>query len=242
MIKKITFFLFLFLIYSISAQEDSFYEVEETTEEVYEYDDYGTSIREKRNFDEDLKSKYDRPEFKYKEEEKKKVKEKKNDTVSLGFFKGLAEFLGTYFPYILAVIIIFIVVKSVLAGNTDFWRFNKKKIEKSPLVITQEEEENIEDTDYDRLLKLAIQNGDFRKATRYYYLLLLKKMNEKELIAYDKDKTNSEYVFELQKTELRKHFSYLLYIYDYVWYGEFQVDATNFSTIENEYQSFFKKL
>ena len=84
--------------------------------------------------------------------------------------------------------------------------------------------------------------NDYRKATRYYYLLLLKRMNEKELITYDKDKTNSEYVFDLQKLELRKQFSYLLYIYDYVWYGEFKVDELNFKTIENEYESFFKLL
>ncbi|CAL2085901.1 conserved hypothetical protein [Tenacibaculum sp. 190524A05c] len=231
--------LFLLCIGISSFGQDDYSDENENT---YEYVDYGTEIIEERSFDEDLKSKYNGLEFLYTETKPEKPKPEKDDKLSRDFFNALVGFLSTVFPYLLALIVVIIIVKSVLAGNADFWRFKKKKIDKTPLVITQEEEENIHETDYKKLLRLAIDAKDYRKATRYYYLLLLKKMNEKELITYDKDKTNSEYVFDLQKLELRKQFSYLLYIYDYVWYGEFKVDELNFKTIENEYESFFKLL
>jgi hypothetical protein len=235
--------IFLLLITVSSFSQDDY---SEETESNYEYVEHGTNSVEDRSFDEELKSKYNGRDFQYKEikkneEEKKEIKSKEKDQLSLDFFKGLTSFLSTAFPYLLALIVVVIIVKSVVAGNTDFWRFKKQKITKSPLVI-EEIEDNIEKNDYESLLKLAITNKDYRKATRYYYLFLLKQMHEKELISYDKDKTNSEYVFDLKKIELRKHFSYLLYIYDYVWYGEFIVDETNFVTIKNEYESFLKRI
>jgi len=79
-------------------------------------------------------------------------------------------------------------------------------------------------------------------ATRYYYLSLLKRLSQKGLITYDKDKTNTEYKFELQDKQMRKKFSYLAYVYDYVWYGEFPVDESKFSTIETNYKTFLQTI
>ena len=240
--KQTLLIFLLFIAFSAFSQDD----YTEESESTYEYVEHGTNTVETRRFNKELNSVYNGPEFQYKEvkkdkEEKKEIKPREKDQFSLDFFKALTDFLSTVFPYLLALIVVIIIVKSVLAGNTDFWRFKKQKITKSA-IVKEEIEENIEETDFEKLLKLAISNKDYRKATRYYYLLLLKQMNEKELINYHKDKTNSEYIFDLEKVELRKHFSYLLYIYDYVWYGEFNVNETNFVTIENEYQSFLKKI
>ena len=99
---------------------------------------------------------------------------------------------------------------------------------------------NDNNTIFDTLLTNAINNGNYRLATRFHYLSLLKKLSQKELIKYDKDKTNTEYQFELKNKELRAKFSYLAYIYDYVWYGEFPVDQLKFGVIENKYKSFIE--
>ena len=63
-------------------------------------------------------------------------------------------------------------------------------------------------------------------------------LSKKELIDYHKDKTNSEYLYEIENNTMRTQFSYLSYVYSYVWYGEFPVDETNFKVAENKYQSF----
>lgn len=233
MTKKILFIFLLIGSFVIFSQE---------TIDPYE-------IKQQRSFNEDLPSKYNGKDFQYsdynvpKKKKATKANENQNNKGGEQLFKALVSFMGSVFPYLLAVIVIIIIVKSVLAGDNSLWNFGKNKtIASNVSIITDNEEELIDSNDFSKLLALAKKEGDFRKATKYYYLLLLKKMSEKEFISFDKDKTNTEYIFELKKTELRKQFSYLLYIYDYVWYGEFAIDTASFKTIEQKYQSFLKSL
>ncbi|CAL2107686.1 conserved hypothetical protein [Tenacibaculum sp. 190524A02b] len=201
-----------------------------------------SDFSKQREFKEDLKTKYNSRDFIYKEEKVKKRNTPKINNNSLGFLKGLASFMGTIFPYLLALIVIFILVKTFVYNDKDFWKFSKLKKKVSKKIIYSEEEDNIDENDYEKLLLRAIKNKEYRLATRYYYLSVLKKMNHKELIDFHKDKTNSQYLFELKDSEIRKQFSYLLYIYDYVWYGEFPVNELQFNTIEDSYKDFIKKI
>lgn len=228
------YFLFCSTFFVFSQEE------EVTEENGYEYVEYGIDYIQKREIKDNLSKKYNDKDFQYQEYKAPKPAEKPSQS-SINFTNGLVSFFANVFPYLLAILVIFIIVKSILAGDTSLWDFKKKKVVQKRVNLTQEEDA-VDSNDYQELLKIAKQQGDYRKATRFYYLLLLKKMTEKELIKYDNDKTNSEYIFDLKKVELRKPFSYLLYLYDYVWYGEFAVDATNFQAIEDKYQSFLKQL
>ena len=104
------------------------------------------------------------------------------------------------------------------------------------------EDEDIHETDIDGLLQKAIHNKEYRLAIRYYYLSVLKTLSNKKLIDYHIDKTNSEYLFEIKNESIRNEFSYLSYIYSYVWYGDFPIDETNFKLAENKYTSFKNSL
>lgn len=201
----------------------------------------------KRKLGNDLKSKYKGKDFIYTEstppsKKTKKESKKKINENTLDFFKDLISFLGTVFPYLLALIVILILLKSFVFTEMDFWKFNKSTKQHKKALIFEEEDEDINKNDYSKLLERAILNNDYRLATRYYYLLLLKIMSQKGIIKYDKDKTNSEYLFELKSINSRKQFSYLIYLYDYVWYGEFPIDELKFNAIENNYKSYIKKL
>ncbi len=104
------------------------------------------------------------------------------------------------------------------------------------------EDEDIYEVDLEALLKKATDSNNFRLAIRYYYLMTLKGLSAKKLIDYHKDKTNSEYLFEIEDTAMRSKFSYLSYVYTYVWYGEFPVDEKNFIAAQNKYQSFINRI
>ncbi len=239
--KKLIVFLFIFNSFLIlNSQSSRNSSSLDTTEPV-----------ENRTFSNSLKSKYNGIEFQYQEYKKPKKKDKKEkkqakrreyNKSNVESLKSFVDFLTTVFPYLLAVIVIFIIVKSILNTEGSFWNFNRKKKIAKVAIVSTNEEEDIHNNDYLALVEKAKKAEDYRKATRYYYLFLLKKMSDKDLITFDKDKTNTEYLFDLKKTNLRKNFSYLLYIYDYVWYGEFNIDRSKFVTIENKYQSFLKNL
>lgn len=205
------------------------------------------SYDERRSLPKDLNEKYSGAEFTYVDNLKKPPKtEKPKENVqkrtkqNQSFAKGFSYFMANIFPFLLAVVVILILLRSFLDISFNFG--GVRKLEKNKASKLVSEEENIHETDLNALLSKAIKEKDYRLATRYYYLSLLKLLSDTELITYDKDKTNSEYLFELKDTTMRSHFSYLSYIYNYVWYGEFTVDELKFSAIESKYKSFLKTI
>lgn len=138
-------------------------------------------------------------------------------------------------PYIiLAVFVGFIV-----------WLFFKlnpgAKLMKSkakPDVFFTEEEEIIKTRDIQKLIDKAVRKQNYRLAVRYYYLLILKRLTDTELIEYEFDKTNSDYFAEITSEKLNLGFRKATTIYDYIWYGNFTVTETDF----NKAQSIFTNL
>jgi len=202
---------------------------------VYQKD---TNISEARSLSPKLSEKYNDKDFTYKENVPIKKKEKSN--ASLGFLEGFAFFMTTLFPFLLGGFIIFVIVKVLLGSDVLFWKNTKSSTKISEKLIY--EDEDIHEVDLASLLQQAIENQNFRLAIRYYYLTSLKGLSNKKIIDYHKDKTNSEYLFEIENPSMRTQFSYLSYVYSYVWYGEFPVDETNFKVAQNKYQSFIKSM
>lgn len=208
-------------------------------EETYQYSE-ASDIHQQREFKDNLKSKYSGREFTYKDDikaEKPKPKPKPTTYPNLSaFFIVLAQLL----PYLLGILVVFIIIRSFVDFDSNFWRFKKPK--KSSIALTIENEEDIAENDFESLLEHAIKNKDYRLSTRYYYLLLLQKLAEKKLIDYNIDKTNADYLLELKEAKMKDQFSFLSYIYNYVWYGEFPVNDIKFKTIQDNYTSFIKTI
>lgn len=194
-----------------------------------------TNILEERNFSENLKEKYADEDFKYVDEHKAKDKK---DLKESSFLKFFIFFMGKVFPILLAIFVIIIVLKVVLGLDLQFWKSTPKTRKDAKKLVY--EDEDIHEVDLESLIKQSIENKDFRLSIRYYYLAVLKKLSTHQFIAYHKDKTNSEYLFEIENTAIRNQFSYLSYIYSYVWYGEFVIDDAHFKIAQNKYQSFLK--
>ncbi|WP_288954521.1 hypothetical protein [uncultured Polaribacter sp.] len=192
----------------------------------------------KRAFTTPLKEKYNGKDFQYTENPEEE-KEESSPTHN-AFLEGLLFFISNVFPFLLGIVIIFIILKTFLGSEIGFWNFKKTKNKVAEKLVYQEED--IHETDIDGLLQKAIQNKAYRLAIRYYYLSVLKTLSQQKLIDYHKDKTNSEYLFEIEQKETRTQFSYLSYVYSYVWYGEFPIDEVNFKLAEQKYQSFKNSL
>ena len=194
-----------------------------------------TDISESRTFKANINEKYKGKDFEYQEE----IKEK-SSSIDLGLFNVFVFFMQSVFPFLLGGFIIFLILKAVLGFDAQFWKPSKKSTKIADQLIY--EDEDLHELNLDQLLKQAIENKNFRLAIRYYYLTSLKGLSSKEIIEYHKDKTNSEYLFEIENTAMRNEFSYLSYVYSYVWYGEFPVDETSFTIAQNKYQSFLNSL
>jgi len=103
---------------------------------------------------------------------------------------------------------------------------------KTSEVFLSEEEDLVKNEDLSALIKEAIKNGQFRLAVRYYYLYELRKLDELELIYYEYQKTNRDYSEEIKNKNIRKQFSEITKLHEFIWYGSFQVSESDFRLAE----------
>lgn len=140
---------------------------------------------------------------------------------------------------LLTIFVVYLIVRALMneEGNWAFGRSSDKKIIQYDVI-----EQNIHTTDFERLIHESEKNGEQRLIIRYYYLWLLKLLSEKEIIEWDIEKTNSDFQNEIQDATMKADFSYLSYLYDYIWYGEFDIDQTIFDKAKIAFDTTIQKL
>lgn len=99
------------------------------------------------------------------------------------------------------------------------------------------EETHIEQIDLTQLIKDSVATGNYRNAVRYLYLDALKWLSANQKIEWDFQKTNSDYYRELDEPILKERFKKISYLYDYVWYGEFELNEHTFNDARTEFES-----
>jgi len=138
---------------------------------------------------------------------------------------------------LIVIAVIYLIVKALI-NKEGQWIFgknaNKRNVQYSDI------EKNIHLLDFEKLIRESIQTGEKRVAIRYYYLWLLKVMAQHNYIEWDIEKTNSDYLYELRNPAHREDFTYLSYLYNYIWYGEFEIDETSFVKAENRFKKSLK--
>lgn len=105
-----------------------------------------------------------------------------------------------------------------------------------------EKTEDIRQADLNELIKKETEAGNFNKATRYLYIKLLKTLDEIQLINWQTGKTNRDYYYELSGKEVQQEFSFLTFLYEYIWYGEFGIEKNRFEEVNERFISMFKLL
>jgi hypothetical protein len=135
---------------------------------------------------------------------------------------------------ILILLVIYLIAKALL-NKEGTWIFGSKS--DANLIRYDAIERNLQSVDFEKLIKQSIQSGEHRLSIRYYYLLLLKKMAAKELIEWDVEKTNSDYIYEIQSPQLKANFEYLSYLYNYIWYGEFDLSQQEFEKAKKAFDT-----
>lgn len=136
----------------------------------------------------------------------------------------------------LAIIsIIFVLLKSDVRG----WFFSSTK--KNRIAVT-ESLENIHTIDYEKMIEDAVQNGNYRYAIRLNYLRTLKKLSDKEFIIWRIDKTNHEFVKEIQQNKIKKYFENITLNFETIWYGCYFIDKTEYSELQKSFLEFITLL
>lgn len=133
-----------------------------------------------------------------------------------------------------ALIVFFVLKATGTGGNLIFKRKTKTKED----VDASVEDVDIHAINYDSQIQSALQAGDFRLAVRLWFLRSLKEMTDRDLINWKIDKTNSDYYYELSGSGLQQQFGRVSLIYDYIWYGDFEVDEMGYRKVEDDLRNF----
>ncbi|MEM1260233.1 MAG: DUF4129 domain-containing protein [Bacteroidota bacterium] len=136
----------------------------------------------------------------------------------------IAAFLR-YIPYVLLGLLLFLLIRFFIKANTKNILFAKNN---EGMVLLSEEERLMKTEDIQGLIKQALDNRNYRLAIRYYYLYLLQLLSERELINWELQKTNEDYIQELSQSKLRPLFQKVTLLYDHIWYGEFVIDSEGY--------------
>ncbi|HSN08585.1 MAG TPA: hypothetical protein VLS85_06085 [Hanamia sp.] len=142
------------------------------------------------------------------------------------------------FFWALALIFIVFITYKVFFKNGIFVRREK--------IIKESDEESLQELNevsaYDTLIAEAENSEQFNLATRYLFLKTLKNLSDRGLINFTAEKTNKEYLKEMEPNNYFDEFRGLTRNYEYTWYGKFPIDKEEYQILKEEFDSFNKKI
>jgi len=129
-------------------------------------------------------------------------------------------------PYLLLGLLLYLIIRFFINANT---RALIQANKNNNLVVLSEDERIIQSENIEQLIKEAVAAKNYRLAIRYYYLFILKLMSDEQLINWQLQKTNDDYLNELKSNALKASFEKVTLLYDYIWYGEFNIKEDEYS-------------
>lgn len=142
---------------------------------------------------------------------------------------GLVELLG----FILAAVIIGFIIYKVAKRELSFG-FVGSGEEKTDgdLVVSIKKDE------FDNLIEKARNDGNRNEVIRLSFLKIISELNNQSIIKYSEDKTNRDYYYEIGDESIKSQFKKVSNIFDYTFYGEFEISDSHL----NQYEPLFSNL
>lgn len=177
----------------------------------------------------------------------KKVEKKDQDSLWDRFWNWLTDLIfgnssekskqNMFSVFLWALAIAGITVVVWLLTRTEFTSFLRGNTKNTAFDFS-DVEEDISSIDFSVRIKKAVDDADYRLAIRWYYLKQLNTLNDHKIIAYEPFKTNIDYGFELSKSPYQSAFKGISHIYDYVWYGKYDITLMDYEKLEKQFLTF----
>ncbi len=154
----------------------------------------------------------------------------------------ISPFWPTVFKYLFIVLgagaLVFLIFKLLGVDMKNIFRRKPT----SGVIPYSEFFEDINAISFDQEIENAVAKQNYRFAVRLLYLRSLKQLSDAGLIDWKIDKTNNTYINELSNEDQRSAFKILTRQFEYVWYGEFSIDAPVYSDIDSSFTDFKKRV
>lgn len=101
---------------------------------------------------------------------------------------------------------------------------------------------DIQAVDFESLIAEARKSKTYKIGVRLLYLETLKTLTTQNLINWQRNKTNQEYLSELKGSRFQQEFEDLTLSYEYVCYGDWGIDLRGFNRMEKIFRTFQQKV
>jgi len=184
----------------------------------------------------------------YSDPNKKKEKPKTNDQVNTREYgDSLQTAINSFFSSGLGkTIMLFLVIG--LLGYLIFRFLTQAGVNKDKRIQTdlnyflENLEEEFEESDIDRLIRLTMEAGDYKTGVRLLFLRLLQQLHHDGRILWKKDKTNRDFLNEMRPQSGYAHFRELTLAYEIVWYGDTEIGQLEFERLRDLYMDYQHEL
>ena len=134
------------------------------------------------------------------------------------------------------LIILFFIVKKAFGKDFSAFFIRNKKIKLGTVNL----EQNIEEIDFNNLIDIDINEQRYKDAIRHMYLNVLKILAMNRTIDWKIEKTNFDYYIEIKDATLKNKFQAVSLIFNYIEYGDFEIDKARFDIARKKFDWFNK--
>ncbi len=158
-----------------------------------------------------------------------------NESFSSRMFSLLTSSLARIIALVLVIgILVLVIVRLVLSRIPD----KKLTSDMTDISMWFNEDELPPESDLDHLLRIAISSKNFKNAVRILYISIIRQLGENGHITWKKDKTNYDYLLEMEEQDSFPIFKDLTLFYETVWYGDHPINSEEFNIIQSRFIQF----
>ena len=125
----------------------------------------------------------------------------------------------------------------LLIGNEVMGRGSTRvKGDNQDIIMTGDEIPH--ESDLEKWLKQALKQNNYKLVVRIYFLMIIKELENKKLIRWENEKTNRDYLHELDGSQYQSDFMAVAMNYDRVWYGDKPYPEEALRSISHDFKIF----
>ncbi|MDM1296768.1 DUF4129 domain-containing protein [Sphingobacterium sp. N143] len=148
-------------------------------------------------------------------------------------YKFREEF-GYLFAFLALIALAFILYKVLYNKKQYFIKHDQEEDELDTLAYV---ERNLMNSNLDPYIQDAMVQKNYALSIRYLQLLNIQKLAHAGYVKWKHSKTNAEFAQEIRDENLRQGFMDCTRIFDYVWFGQFELAESDF----NQYKVLFSQ-
>ncbi len=167
--------------------------------------------------------------------ESSKKSQKANKNYSFNWLKS--NLIQNIFTIVILGLLVFLLFKII---KHSIFSLNKKIGQNNTYQVLNENTA-INDLDLQEILKEVLSENNYKLAIRIRFLMILKFLLEKEYIKWEIDKTNIDYLNEMQNKREYADFEYLVLIYERIWFSDVDVNLNDFNILNVYFSNFISK-